>query len=73
MMWVDDVGRVLRRAWSVRLSALSAVFAGLEALTGLLPVLPLPPRLMIALAAACAVGAAFSRLIAQPKRRGRHE
>ncbi len=69
MKLIDDFGVVLRRAWSIRLSLLSAVFAGLETISSLLPALPLPPRLMIALSAACAVGAALSRVVAQPKMR----
>lgn len=67
---IDDARTVARKAWSVRLAVLSAVFSGLEALSGLLPLLPLPPRTMALLAVACALGAAFSRLVSQPKMRG---
>lgn len=73
MKLVEDAGLLLRKAWSIRLSLAGALFAGLEALGGFLPILALPPRLMASLALICAVGAALSRLIAQPKMRGRRD
>lgn len=73
MILIDDARTILRKAWSIRLAVASALFSGLEALTGLLPVLDLPPKLMAVLAALCAIGAVVSRLIAQPKMRGRRD
>lgn len=72
-MLIDDAKTVLRRAWSIRLAVLSAVFSGLEVLAGLLPLLALPPGLMNGLAALCAIAAAASRLVAQPKMRRRKD
>lgn len=64
---IDNAGAVLRRAWSVRLSLLASLLAGLEALGGALPQLQaaLPPRLFAALSAACAIGAIVARVVSQ--------
>lgn len=66
MNLIDDAAQVLRRAWSIRLALLSAVFSFAEA------VLPfftdfVPPRLMAGLAVFTAIGATIARLVAQPK------
>ncbi len=68
MKLIDDAGRVLRNAWSVRLALLSALFSGLELAIPFLGDF-LPPRLMAALALVTGVGAAVARLVAQPRLR----
>ena len=63
---IENAGRVLKRAWSIRLAMLSAVFSALEfALPFLTDVVP--SKTMAILAAFTAIGSAAARLIAQPK------
>jgi hypothetical protein len=61
----DDWKEVLRKAWSVRLMAVTALFVGLEAalpnLDGLLP-----PKTFAILAFVTTVGSFATRLLAQP-------
>jgi hypothetical protein len=72
-MWllIDDFKTVLRKAWSVRLAILSALFSGAEALTLVLPYLDgiFPPRALAGLGALAAIGAVGARIIDQPKMR----
>ncbi len=65
MTLIEDFKLVLLRAWSIRLAALTAVFAVSEA------VLPLftsvvPPRTMAILAAISACGTIVARIMNQP-------
>lgn len=66
MILIDDAATVLKKAWSIKLSILSAVFSAAEValpfFTGIVP-----PHLMAVLAVFTAAGAAAARLIAQPK------
>ena len=66
---IDDARLVLRHAWSVRLSAASAVLSMLGTVGDVLPYLGglLPPKVMGALAAASAVGALAARFVPQRK------
>lgn len=62
-----DARLILRRAWSVRLAALSALFSALGALEPKLPFLAqyLSPGTMTMLASLCAVGVVGARVMAQ--------
>jgi hypothetical protein len=66
---IDDARAVLRHAWSVRLSTLSAALSACSALSDVLPYLGgvLPPKAMAAAAALSAVGAVGARLVPQRK------
>ena len=66
MNLIDNASEVLKKAWSVRLSLLSAVFSAAEVA---LPFFTdfIPPRTMAMLAVVTAGGAAIARVIAQPK------
>lgn len=66
MEFMPDWRRILRRAWSIRLAILAALFSGAEV------VLPmfidvLPRNLFAALSFASVVGAAVARVVAQPE------
>jgi hypothetical protein len=65
MILIDNAGAVLRQAWSIRLSVLSAVFGAAEVA---LPFFTdfVPPRTMALIAVFTAAGAAAARLVAQP-------
>ncbi len=64
MKLIDDWVTVAKRAWSLRLAILAALFAaaevGLPFFTDVIP-----PHLMAFLSAIAASGSAFARLIAQ--------
>ncbi len=69
---IDDWRRVLRRAWSIRLTLLSAALGGVEL------ALPLfsdavPRNTFAALSVAVAVAAAGARLVAQDKTMGQKQ
>ncbi len=70
MKLIDDWRRVLRRAWSIRLTLLSAALGGVELA---LPLFSdaLPRGAFAALSVAVAVAAAGARLVAQDKSFGR--
>jgi hypothetical protein len=62
-MLIEDAKVIFRKAWSVRLALLSAIFSTLEVgLTDLLP-----PGVMAGLAMATALGSAIMRIVYQPK------
>lgn len=64
---VADWRRVLRRAWSVRLMIVAAVFSGLEVALPLLDgVFPLDRGVFAALSGLATAGAFAARLVAQP-------
>jgi len=66
MRLIDDAGRVLRKAWSVRLAALAALLSAAE--VGLPYLLPdWPPRLAAAAASLVTLAAMVVRFIAQPE------
>ena len=66
MTLIDNAGEVLRKAWSIRLSILSAIFSAAEVA---LPFFTdfVPAHTMAIIAVLTAAGAAMARLIAQPK------
>lgn len=63
---VPDWRRIVRRAWSIRLAILSALFSGAEVIV---PIFAdtMPRRWFAALSFVAVVGAAFARIIAQPE------
>ena len=66
MKLVDDWKRITRKAWSFRLTVLAAGLAGAEMALPYVSDL-FPPRLFLALSMSVTVGAAISRIVAQPK------
>lgn len=66
MELIDNAGEVLKKAWSIRLSILSAIFSAAEVC---LPFFTdfVPPHVMAVIAVFAAAGAAAARLVAQPK------
>lgn len=67
MQWRSDAGKIMRRAWSIRIIALSAILSGLEVALSLLDaaVLGLPRGAFAALAAIVSALAIPARLMAQ--------
>lgn len=67
LTFIDNAQLVLRKAWSIRLAALSVVFSILEASEVALPFLPkvLPPQTFSILSAIAAGGAMIARLYRQ--------
>jgi hypothetical protein len=63
---LPDWQRVLRRAWSIRLTILAAVFTAAEVVVPLFGDV-LPRGLFVLLAFAASIGAALARLVAQPE------
>ena len=65
MKLIDNARKVLRRAWSIRLSVLAAIFSAAEVSLPFFTNL-VPPNTMAVLAVFTAAGAAVARLVAQP-------
>ncbi|GIK34520.1 MAG: hypothetical protein BroJett010_10790 [Gammaproteobacteria bacterium] len=65
---LDDWRRVARRAWSIRLSIVAAIFTAAEVVVPLFGDL-LPRGLFVLLAFSASIGAAIARLVAQPEMR----
>ena len=55
---LDDWRKIARRAWSVRLSIVAAIFTAAEVV--------LPRGVFVLLAFSASIGAAIARLVAQP-------
>jgi len=67
---LDDWRRVLRRAWSIRLSLLAAAFTAAEVVVPLFGdvLLDVMPRgAFVLLAFAASIGATVARIVAQPE------
>ena len=67
---LDDWRRVLRRAWSIRFSLLSAAFTAAEVVVPLFGdvLLDVMPRgAFVLLAFAASIGATVARIVAQPE------
>lgn len=64
-MLIPDWKRILRRAWSLRLMALSGLLSGCEVILPLF-VDTLPRNVFAALAMLAAIGAGVARVVAQP-------
>lgn len=69
MKIIDNWNEVLKKAWSIRLALLSAVFSAAEVA---LPFFTdfVPPRTMALLAALTAAAATIARIVAQPNSLG---
>lgn len=65
---LDDWRRVARRAWSIRLSIVAAIFTAAEVVVPLFSDV-LPRGLFVLLAFSASIGAAIARLVAQPEMR----
>lgn len=63
---LDDWRKVARRAWSIRLSIVAAIFTAAEVVVPLLGDV-LPRGAFVLLAFAASIGAAIARLVAQPE------
>ena len=68
MELIADAKQVLLKAWSVKMAALSALFAGLQALSQVLPFLDgiFPPGVLAGLATLAALGTIGARIVDQP-------
>lgn len=66
MKLVPNAGRILRRAWSVRLMLVAGLLSGIEAALPLLDgYVDIPPRLFAALSGLTVCAAFVARLVAQ--------
>ncbi len=65
---LDDWRRVARRAWSIRLSIVAAIFTAAEVVVPLFGDV-LPRGAFVLLAFSASIGAAIARLVAQPEMR----
>ena len=65
---LDDWRRVARRAWSIRLSIVAAIFTAAEVVVPLFGDV-LPRGVFVMLAFSASIGAAIARLVAQPEMR----
>ena len=63
---LDDWRRVARRAWSIRLSVVAAIFTAAEVVVPLFGDV-LPRGVFVLLAFSASIGAAIARLVAQPE------
>ena len=63
---LDDWRKIARRAWSVRLSIVAAIFTAAEVVVPLFGDV-LPRGLFVLLAFSASIGAAVARLVAQPE------
>ena len=63
---LDDWRRIARRAWSIRLSIVAAVFTAAEVVVPLFGDV-LPRGVFVLLAFSASIGAAIARLVAQPE------
>ena len=63
---LDDWRRVARRAWSIRLSVVAAIFTAAEVVVALFGDV-LPRGVFVLLAFSASIGAAIARLVAQPE------
>ena len=65
---LDDWRKIARRAWSIRLSIIAAIFTAAEVVVPLFGDV-LPRGLFVLLAFSASIGAAIARLVAQPEMR----
>ena len=68
MKLLPEWKRIARKAWSFRLTVLAAALAGAEMALPYVSDL-FPSRVFLALSMAVTIGAAISRIVAQPKMR----
>ena len=65
---LDDWRKIARRAWSIRLSIVAALFTAAEVVVPLFGDV-LPRGMFVLLAFSASIGAAIARLVAQPEMR----
>ena len=65
---LDDWHKIVRRAWSIRLSIVAAIFTAAEVVVPLFGDV-LPRGAFVLLAFSASIGAAIARLVAQPEMR----
>ena len=65
---LDDWRKIARRAWSIRLSIVAAIFTAAEVVVPLFGDV-LPRGVFVLLAFSASIGAAIARLVAQPEMR----
>ena len=63
---LDDWRKITRRAWSVRLSIVAAIFTAAEVVVPLFGDI-LPRGVFVLLAFAASIGATVARIVAQPE------
>ena len=63
---LDDWRKIARRAWSIRLSIIAALFTAAEVVVPLFGDV-LPHGVFVLLAFSASIGAAIARLVAQPE------
>ena len=63
---LDDWHKIARRAWSIRLSIVAAIFTAAEVVVPLFGDV-LPRGLFVLLAFAASIGATVARIVAQPE------
>ncbi|GAB1382140.1 hypothetical protein MASR1M50_04590 [Burkholderiales bacterium] len=63
---LDDWSKIARRAWSIRLSIVAAIFTAAEVVVPLFGDV-LPRGVFVLLAFSASIGAAIARLVAQPE------
>ena len=63
---LDDWRKIARRAWSIRLSIVAAIFTAAEVVVPLFGDV-LPRGLFVLFAFSASIGAAIARLVAQPE------
>ncbi|MBP6781526.1 MAG: hypothetical protein KA148_13475 [Ottowia sp.] len=63
---LDDWRKIARRAWSVRLSIVAAIFTAAEVVVPLFGDI-LPRGVFVLLAFAASIGATVARIVAQPE------
>ena len=63
---LDDWRKIVRRAWSIRLSIVAAIFTAAEVVVPLFGDV-LPRGAFVLLAFAASIGAAVARIVAQPE------
>ena len=66
MKLIDDAGKVLRRAWSVRLGIIAALFSGAEVIVPLFAD-AIPRALFAVLSFLTVVAAVLARFVTQPR------
>lgn len=63
---LDDWRKIVRRAWSIRLSIVAAIFTAAEVVVPLFGDV-LPRGVFVLLAFSASIGAAIARVVAQPE------
>lgn len=65
MKLIDDAAKVIKKAWSIKLAIISAMFGAMEVALPFFTDI-IPPNTMAILAVLTAAGSAIARLVRQP-------